>query len=76
MHGIMREKRNTSESTAHTDIDRIVFRYADGHTVTFLPEANRESFSEDDMLQLAIILDNASSAMEWSEVGRLAGAGG
>lgn len=70
MHGIHREKRDTSSGTAHTDICNVVVRYADGRVLTFIPEAGRSTFSEDDMLQLAVTLDNASSVAEWSEVGR------
>jgi hypothetical protein len=74
MHGIIRQ-RNYHEGSgmSHIDIDRVVVRYSDGRTLTFVPEAGRENFSEDDMLELAKVLTRASSATEWAEVG---GAGG
>jgi hypothetical protein len=74
MHGIQRETRQQDESTTSTDIHRVTVHYADGRTLYFIPEAGRDSFSEDDMLQLAHILDGASSVAEWSEVGRAPGA--
>jgi hypothetical protein len=70
MHGIQRETRSQQGNTAHTDVCNVVVRYADGRILTFIPEAGRPNFSEDDMLQLAITLDAASSVAEWAEVGR------
>ncbi|HKZ27747.1 MAG TPA: hypothetical protein VJ086_07635 [Rubrobacteraceae bacterium] len=57
-------------------ISRIVFRYSDGRTLTFVPEAGREDFSEDDMHELVEVLEKASSIAEWSEVGKISGPGG
>jgi hypothetical protein len=52
---------------------RVVVRYADGRTVTFVPEAGREDFSEDDMHELAKIFARASTVAEWSELDDIAG---
>lgn len=72
MHGIYR-KTDVSESTQTEDINRVVVRYADGRTLNFIPEAGRENYSEDDMLELKKVLTRASSVMEWAEVGESSG---
>ncbi len=74
MHGIVR-KRTAGEEVepSYTNVRRVVVRYADGRTVTFVPEAGREDFSEDDMHELAKIFARASSAAEWSELDYIAG---
>ena len=76
MHGIIRQKNHQGSETSDIDINRIVVRYADGRTVTFIPEAGRENFSEDDMHELVKVLHRASSTAEWAEVGNTAGAEG
>ena len=74
MHGIYRKSDlNESSQSSHEDINRIVVRYADGRTLNFIPEAGRENFSEDDMLELKKILTRASSTAEWAEVGESSG---
>ena len=78
MHGIIRERdfdRNSSK-TSYVDISRVVVRYADGRTLTFVPEAGRANFSEDDMLEFVRILTRASSVAEWTEAGATSGSGG
>lgn len=78
MHGITRTsnlEENSSE-TSHVDIKDVVVRYSDGRTLTFVPEAGRENFSEDDMHELVKVLARASSTVEWAEAGYPAGAGG
>ena len=74
MHGIYR-KRNLNENSqsSYEDINRVMVRYADGRTLNFIPEAGRENFSEDDMLELKKILTRASSTAEWAEVGDSSG---
>jgi hypothetical protein len=70
MHGIFRKRDlNESSQSSYEDINRVVVRYADGRTLNFIPEAGRENFSEDDMLELKKILTRASSTAEWTEVG-------
>lgn len=78
MHGITRVKNfeQNSDQTSQADIARVVVRYADGRTLTFIPEAGRENFSEDDMKELAKVFERASSTAEWSEAGSTSGAGG
>ena len=73
MHGIYRERDASDGSTSHVDINRVVVRYADGRTLSFLPEAGRENFSEDDMLELKKVLTRASSTLEWAELGESSG---
>ena len=78
MHGIVRVKnfeQNSSE-TSQVHVERVVVRYSDGRTLTFLPEAGREKFSEDDILELAKVLARASSTAEWAEAGDISGPGG
>jgi hypothetical protein len=50
------------------DITKIVVRYADDSVLYFVPDASREAFSEDDVLELKKLLDSASSAAEWADV--------
>jgi hypothetical protein len=74
MHGIYRKSDlNESSQSSFEDINRVVVRYADGRTLNFIPEAGRENFSEDDMLELKKILTRASSTAEWAEVGESSG---
>ena len=74
MHGIYRKRDlNENSQTSYEDINRVVVRYADGRTLNFIPEAGRENFSEDDMLELKKILTRASSTAEWAEVGESSG---
>ncbi len=74
MHGIIRERNyHGGSGTSDVDIARIVVRYSDGRRLTFVPEAGRENFSEDDMLELAKVFIRASSAAEWAEAGDAAG---
>jgi hypothetical protein len=78
VHGIVRVqnfKQNSSE-TSTADIARVIFRYSDGRTLTVVPEAGREDYSEDDMMELVKVLERASSTAEWAEAGSTAGAGG
>jgi len=74
MHGITRTRTAGEEiEPSYTNVSRVVVRYADGRTVSFVPEAGREDFSEDDMLELAKVFARASSTAEWSEAGDIAG---
>ena len=78
MHGIVRVKNieQNSDETSQVHVERVVVRYSDGRTLTFLPEAGREKFSEDDILELAKVLARASSTAEWAEAGDISGPGG
>ena len=74
MHGIYRKRDlNENSRSSYDDINRVVVRYADGRTLNFIPEAGRENFSEDDMLELKKILTRASSTAEWAELGESSG---
>jgi hypothetical protein len=73
MHGIIRVKNFEQDSgeASQVYVDRVVVRYSDGRTLTFVPEAGRKTFSEDDMLELAKVLARASSTAEWAEAGNM-----
>ncbi len=47
---------------------RVVVRYSDGRVMNFVPDAGREAFSEDDMLELKKVISRASSAAEWADI--------
>jgi hypothetical protein len=49
-------------------VTRVVVRYSDGRVINFVPDAGREAFSEDDMLELKKILEQTSSKAEWAEI--------
>jgi hypothetical protein len=49
-------------------ITRVVIRYADGRVLTFVADARRPAFSEDDMLELKKVIDRAASAAEWADI--------
>jgi len=49
-------------------ITRIVVRYTDGRLMTFVPDAGREAFSEDDILELHNVLERAASTAEWADI--------
>jgi hypothetical protein len=55
-------------SGAQGGITQILVRYSDGRVLNFVPDASREAFSEDDILELKKVLDRASSAAEWAEM--------
>lgn len=78
MHGIIRVKNfeQNSGETSQVYVDRVVVRYSDGRALTFVPEAGRKHFSEDDMLELAKVLARASSTAEWAEAGNVSGPSG
>ena len=78
MHGIVREQNfeQNSSQTSFIDIKKVVVRYSDGQVLNFVPEAGRENFSEDDMLELVKVLTRASSVAEWAEAGDTSGFGG
>jgi hypothetical protein len=53
---------------AQGGITKVMVRYSDGRLRTFVPDARREAFSEDDMLELKKVLSKASSAAEWADI--------
>ena len=68
MHGIERSRRLQGPVPPEAGVHRVVVRYADGREYVFIPEAGRENFSEDDMLQLAMVFDSASGLSEWASL--------
>jgi hypothetical protein len=68
VHGIERTREMKDPSGAQGGITRVVVRYSDGRVLNIVPDARREAYSEDDMLELKKVLDRASSAAEWAEI--------
>jgi hypothetical protein len=68
VHGIERTREMRDPSGAQGGITKVVVRYSDGRVFNIVPDARREAFSEDDMLELKKVLDRASSAAEWAEI--------
>jgi hypothetical protein len=68
MQGIERARKENAPMEGGAGISRIVFRYSDGREMTFVPDAGREAFSEDDVLELKNLLDRTSAHAEWSDI--------
>ena len=68
MHGIIRQRDIQDGNSSVFRLTQVVVRYGDGRTLTFVPEAGRENFSEDDLHALVEVLQTASSVAEWAEV--------
>ena len=68
MHGIQRSSEMKDPAGAQGGITKVMVRYPDGRLLTFVPDARREAFSEDDMLELKKVLSKASSAAEWADI--------
>ena len=68
MHGIQRSSEMKNPAGAQGGITKVMVRYSDGRLLTFVPDARREAFSEDDMLELKKVLSKASSAAEWADI--------
>jgi hypothetical protein len=49
-------------------VTRILVRYSDGRAMTFVPDTGRETFSEDDILELKNVIERMSSAAEWADI--------
>lgn len=49
-------------------ITKVVVRYADRRILNFVADARRPAFSEDDMLELKKVIDQAASAAEWAHI--------
>ena len=76
MHGIERTKKLSGRPTQNQGIRRVAVRYSDGRVLNFIPDAGREVFNEDDLLELEKVLMRASTTAEWAEVGEGSGTGG
>ena len=68
MQGIERIRKTNVPREGGVAVTRIVFHYADGREVIFVPDAGRETFSEDDILELKNVLDRTSAHAEWSDI--------
>ena len=68
MHGIQREKRRNGPAEEGVGVAKIVVRYTDGRVLNFVPDARRETFSEDDILELQKMIDHASATAEWADI--------
>ena len=68
MHGIERTRKMQGPVEGQGGIRRIVVRYSDGRVLNFDPDAGRETFSEDDILEVKEILDKAAAKAEWAEI--------
>ena len=68
MHGIERTRKAHGPMEQGVGITRILVRYSDGRVMTFVPDAGREAFSEDDILELRNVLGRISSTAEWADI--------
>ena len=68
MHGIERTRKAHGPMEDGVGVTRIVLRYSDGRVMNFVPDAGREAFSEDDILELKKVLERMSSTAEWAEI--------
>lgn len=68
MHGIERTRKAHGPSDQGVGVTRIAVRYSDGRVMNFVPDAGRKAFSEDDMLELKNVLDQAAAAAEWADI--------
>ena len=68
MHGIERTRKAHGPMENGVGITRIVVRYSDGRVMNFVPDAGRDAFSEDDILELRNVLERAASTAEWADI--------
>ena len=68
MQGIERVRKENAPMEGGVGLTRIVFRYSDGREMIFVPDADRETFSEDDILELKNLLDRTSAHAEWADI--------
>lgn len=68
MHGILRDRRWNDAPKTDDGVARILVRYANGRVLEFVPDARRDAFSEDDILELKKAFDKASSNAEWADL--------
>jgi hypothetical protein len=69
VHGIQRSGGKDDSPEVRGGITKVMVRYSDGRVLNFVPDASREAFSEDDLLELKKCLSRASAAAEWAEIG-------
>jgi hypothetical protein len=68
LHGIERTRKAHGPADQGLGVTRIVVRYSDGRVMNFVPDAGRDAFSEDDILELRNILGRISSTAEWADI--------
>ena len=68
MHGIERTRKVTGSMEHGVGVTCVVVRYTDGRVMNFVPDAGRDAFSEDDMLEIKKVLERISSTAEWAEI--------
>jgi hypothetical protein len=68
LHGIERTRKSEGPADVGIAVTRILVRYSDGRLMTFVPDAGRETFSEDDILELHNVLERTASAAEWANI--------
>ncbi len=68
VHGIQRTREMQDPEGLQGGITKIMVRYSDGRILTFVPDARREAFSEDDLLEFKKVLSTASSTAEWADI--------
>jgi hypothetical protein len=68
LHSIQRSGGRDDLPEVRGGITKVTVRYSDGRALDFVPDARREAFSEDDMLELKKVLDRAASAAEWANI--------
>ena len=68
MHGIDRTRKAHGPMEDGVGVTRIVVRYSDGRVMNFVPDAGRDAFSEDDILELHNVLERAASMAEWADI--------
>ena len=68
MQGIERIRKTNVPREGGVAVTQVVFRYSDGREMRFVPDAGRETFSGDDILELKNVLDRTSALAEWSDI--------
>jgi hypothetical protein len=67
VHGIQRIGEKDDSPELRGGITKVMVRYSDGRVLNFVPDARREVYSEDDLLELKKLLGRASATAEWAE---------
>lgn len=60
--------RRTDSDAQGSGVSKIIVRYADGRILNFVPDAQREVFHEDDVLELKKVVSSAAATAEWSNI--------
>ena len=73
VHGIQRVREMKESAGSQGGITKVIVRYSDGRVLNFVPDAGREVFSEDDILELKKVISRASSTAEWADINSRSG---